>query len=330
VSEAGAAGEPGPGHGHAASAAPSAPGAEPPLARLPQPVIVPSWRWRVWVHPASWVRGLVSVMIIVGAVIGVIVVTAVLLALLDDLRSGSPAVFWTLSLLVGAGALVAIVAVARYLSWRLGRQMATVFAESIPRTEPARSYMVAELAEAGPPRERWTSWRARRWVEQVRQGSDARAFVSMTLSERVLRYDRTDRPVEPERIGGPLGSVAVGQLAIGAALTAGFAVTTSPVSLPTIVAAAATLVSLVRVLRRRALFSPVVAGQGWVQHGSSRWTAEDSVLVATGLVNAKVAIVGPQGVLQLRLRSARQADLEQLWIRWMHPLPNLAQQAFEA
>lgn len=324
MSEAGAAGASVPG-----AATPST-GAEPPVAAFPQPVIVPRWRWRVWVHPASWIRGLLTVLLVVATVIATGVVAAIVMAIIDGLQGRNPAAYWTLAAILGAGSLAVIVAVARYLSWSLGRKMATVFAEGIPRTEPARSYMVAELSEAGPPKDRWTSWHARRWVEQVRQGSDARAFVTAALSERVLRYDRTERPVEPERIGGPLGAAAVGQLVLGAVLTAAFAALTAPVSLPTILCAAVTVAALVRVVRRRALFSPVVAGQGWVQHGDSRWTAADSVLVATGLVSARVVIVGPKGVLQLRLRSARGGDLEQLWIRWMHPLPNLAQQAFDA
>lgn len=303
---------------------------EPPVAAFPQPVVVPRWRWRVWVHPASWIRGLVTVVLVVATVIAVGTVVTVVLAIVDDLRGRSPSAYWTLATLLGVGSLAAIVSVTRYLSWWLGRRTAAAFAEGIPRSEPARSFMVAELSEGGPPSERWTSWRARRWLEQVREGSDARAFVAAALAERVLRYDRTDRPVEPERIGGPLGSAAVAQLAIGATVTVGFAVLVAPVSLPTILAAAVTVGALVRVVRRRALLSPVVAGQGWVQHGSSRWTAGDSVLVATGLVSTRVAIVGPQGVLELRLRSIRQGDLEQLWMRWMHPVPKPGQQAFDA
>jgi hypothetical protein len=53
-------------------------------------------------------------------------------------------------------------------------------------------------------------------------------------------------------------------------------------------------------------------------------------MVVTGLTVARVSIVGPQGVLELRLRSARGGDLEALWMRWMHPLPNHGQQAFDA
>jgi hypothetical protein len=35
-------------------------------------------------------------------------------------------------------------------------------------------------------------------------------------------------------------------------------------------------------------------------------------------------------VLTLRLRSARHADLEALWMRWLHPAPDLRQRAFDA
>ena len=33
--------------------------------------------------------------------------------------------------------------------------------------------------------------------------------------------------------------------------------------------------TLVRLIRRRAVFAPVIAGQGWIEHGSARWTVND-------------------------------------------------------
>ena len=60
------------------------------------------------------------------------------------------------------------------------------------------------------------------------------------------------------------------------------------------------------------------------------WTVEDSVLVATGWANARACLVGPKGVLVLRLRTGRHGDFEALWVRWMHPVPKPDQQAFDA
>lgn len=305
--------------------------AEPPVASWPRPVIVPRWRWRVWVHPSTWIRALLTAVLIAGAMIAGGTIVLLIATLLEDrMRASNPGGYWAVVVLVGGAAVVAVALAARELSRRLGRRAAAVFAHSIPRLEPARSFMLAELSEGGPPKQDWGTWRSRRWVEQVRDGSDARAFVGHALAERVTRYDRTDRPVEPERIGGAMGVRSFSNMVIGAVFTASFAWLGGPTSIAAIIAAAITVGSAIQAIRRRSLFAPVIAGQGWVQHGSVRWTVEDSILVASGLVNARVAIAGPQGVLELRLRSARQADLEQLWMRWMHPLPNLAQQAFDA
>jgi hypothetical protein len=82
----------------------------------------------------------------------------------------------------------------------------------------------------------------------------------------------------------------------------------------------------------------VVAGQGWIQHGAARWTVEDSVVVVTGGpgrhpvlgTGAHVCVVGPPGVMTMRLDARPGRDLGVLWMRWMHPHPNLSQQAFDA
>ena len=304
---------------------------EPPVAVLPQPVIVPRWRWRVWVHPSTWIRALLTVVLMLGAVLAGVTAVVLLAAVLESrMLASNPGGYWAMVVIAGGFALLAVFLVARELSRRLGRRAADSFSHSIPRLEPARSFMLAELSEGGPPKQSWGTWRSRRWIEQVRQGSDARAFVGQSLAQRVLRYDRTDRPVEPERIGGAMGVRSFANLVTGAVLTAAFAWFVGPTSTAAIIAAAITVGAAIQAIRRRSLFAPVIAGQGWVQHGSVRWTTGDSVLVATGLVTARVAIVGPEGVLELRLRSAREGDLEQLWMRWMHPLPNFAQQAFEA
>ena len=307
----------------------AAPG-DPPVAALPQPVVVPRWKWRVWVHPATWIRALLTMVLIVATAIAATVAVAVVFMAADGLQAKSPVTFWATVVIAGAIGIVAVGLVGSALSRKLGRKAATVFADTIPRSEPARSFMLAELAEGGPPKDNWSAWRSRRWLETVREGSSSRAFVAGSVAERVLRYDRTDRPVEPESVGGAMGAAASSSVVTGAVLTAVTAATLGVRAILPILLGAVTVVSLVRALRRRALLAPAVAGQGWVQHGKTRWTAEDSVMVVTGLAIARVSIVGPQGVLELRLRSARGGDLEALWMRWMHPLPNHGQQAFDA
>jgi hypothetical protein len=90
----------------------------------------------------------------------------------------------------------------------------------------------------------------------------------------------------------------------------------------------------VRLLMRGGLFEPVVAGQGWVQHGRSRWTVEDSMLVVTRQSWHMVHLTfsGPAGTLRLSLssRDSQAAPLREFWQRWTHPAPRMAQQAFDA
>jgi hypothetical protein len=171
----------------------------------------------------------------------------------------------------------------------------------------------------------------RRWLDRAREGRHVRAYVSEHLAARTERYDRTDRPLEPEAIGGGMGRGDVAQIVACSAAGAGYWwVSGRGLNPITFVCAVAIVAAISRMVRRRSLFAPVVAGTGWVQHGAVRWTVEDSVLVAMGWANARTCIVGPKGVLVLRLRTSRHRDFEALWVRWMHPVPRLDQPAFDA
>lgn len=303
-----------------------APVAVPP----PRATVVMRWRWRVYAHPASWALALGAVLVfvlLVAAAVAANFLGAELLGLAFDGRrdwafvATSVAVHGTLSI----GALLAMVAIHARATGMAARS----FVATVPATEPARGYMMAELAESGPPKEGWSPWQAGRWVAMVRAHGSERAFVGHSLSERTRTYECTDQQVEPERLGARGGAGGIARVALLLVLAALAAARQGPVSVLPIALAAAAAAVTVRLVRRRALLVPVVAGQGWVQHGRARWTVADSVLVATGWPQATIRIVGPPGVLVLSLGTKRHQELETLWVRWMHPNPLLGQRPFE-
>ena len=300
---------------------------------LPAPVVLRRWRWRVWLHPASWAIGL-------GAVIVLTVLIALHLgvgvAAYWFLERNFGATTWTtgqrvvMAIVIGVLFLSAALA-AMWLVRRLGRIGTNAFIATIPADDPMRSYIEAELAHHGPATDAWRASTAQGWMRTLRGGTDARMFVDRAIAERAAQFDRTDRPVEPERVGGFGGSrdgiylvlcalfAAAGYWARGimSPLAWGFSVGFAAI--------------LFRMVRRRTLLAPIIVGQGWIQHGAARWTVEDSAVVATRyLGSAQVRVIGPPGVLTMQLGTGRTKDFETLWMRWMHPSPNLAQQAFDA
>ena len=306
-----------------------------PLAQ-PSFVVVPRWRWRVYLHPASWA---LSVLAMIGCVVTAITSIAIALgalAVIDEARfegraGGAWGAWeWIISFVV-IGCIVAacIFAIRAILQWS-ARRCATSFEPTIPVSEPARGFMVAELRESGPPKDNWSAARARRWTNEVRSRCDARIYLTRRLEERAVRYDRTDRPVEPERVGAPTGSNNFGTALFFGGMAAYFAWSGGVRSPFLWLFGFFAVATLVRLIRRRAVFAPVIAGQGWIEHGSARWTVNDSVIVATGWSNARVRVVGPPGVLSLLVQTGRGKDFEALWMRWMHPAPNLEQRAFDA
>lgn len=300
-------------------------------APAPTFVSVPVWRWRAYVYPPAWVIGLLALMgfTLIGLA-GVAAVAGCIGAVGSFAGEPWGASAWAM-LVGGVGGIVAAAALAcRWVGRWASRRTAAYFASVIPERELARGLMLAELREAGPPRDGWSGWHAQRWVEEVRRHSQARIFVSRSLEERVRRYDVTDRPVEPERVGGPMGSAATASIAVFALLSGAMFWIGGPRTPIGYIFGAIAITALFRLLRRRALFAPVVAGQGWIEHGSARWTVEDSVILATGWSNAKVRVVGPAGVLTVTLATGRGKEFEALWTRWMHPAPDLQQRAFDA
>lgn len=300
---------------------------------LPAPVVLRRWRWRVWLHPASWAIGL-----------GAVIVLTVLIAL--HLAVGVAA-YWFLERNFGATAwttgqrvVMAIVIGVLFLSaalsatWlvrRLGRVGTNTFIATIPADDPMRSYILAELEHTGPATDAWRPARAQGWMRTLRGGTDARMFVDPVVAERAAHYDRTDRPVEPERVGGLAGS-RDGTYLVLCALLAAFGYWRTGVMSGFAWGCSVGFVAILfRMVRRRTLLAPIIVGQGWIQHGAARWTVEDSAVVATRyLGSAQVRVIGPPGVLTMLLGTGRTKDFETLWMRWMHPNPNLAQQAFDA
>ena len=299
-----------------------------PNGAWPEPIVVAPWRWRVWASPAIWLNSVATFVALI-LVMGVTLFGGFFaVGMVEGLKLEGVVAF-----VANAAALVMVAVLSgmalRHVMRGASGRMAASFAGRVAADAPARAFMFAELAERGPPTDSWSEARARRWVHLVREGRHARAYLPEPLAERVARYDRTDRPVEPETIGGGMVRGDVARATACAALGT-LLLWMRGWNVITIICGVAVAVIAWRMIRRRAMFAPVVAGAGWVQHGHARWTIDDSVLVATGRGTARTCIVGPPGVLVLRLRTARHRDFETLWVRWMHPDPKPDQPAFDA
>ena len=298
---------------------------------MPACVTVPRWRWRVYVHPASWMLGVFTVVvlgILSAAVIGACIAVSFIAAPNASISQWSTVQQVTIivtDLVIAAGG----IGLAALLIRRAAGMAARTFEATIPASEPARGFMVAELQESGPPRDNWTKRKTQRWVRKVRSSSDTRAYLSPWIADRAAQFERTDRPLEPEQIDS--GMASGGRKLFIYTVICGFAVwrfgAFSPILFGFGIGA---ILLLIRLIRRRALFTPVMVGQGWIQHGVVRWTADDSVIFADGWPNARVRVIGPQGVLTMNVNTKRGQNFECLWMRWMHPHPNLTQQAFDA
>jgi hypothetical protein len=300
---------------------------------LPAPVVIRWWKWRVWLHPASWAIGLgaiVALVVLIALHLGVGVLAYWYLERTFDATTWTTGPRVVLAIVIGILFLSATLS-ATWLVRRLGRIGTTSFIATVPADDPMRSYIEAELAHHGPGTDAWRPATAQGWMRTLRGGTDARMFVDRTVADRAVHYDRTDRPVEPERVGGVVGSQD-GMYLVVCGLLAAVGYWRLGVMAPLVWGFSAGFVAILwRMVRRRTLLAPIIVGQGWIQHGAARWTVEDSAVIATRrLGGAQVRVIGPPGVLTMRLGTGRSQDFETLWMRWMHPNPNLAQQAFDA
>jgi hypothetical protein len=143
---------------------------------------------------------------------------------------------------------------------------------------------------------------------------------------------RTQNALEPERIGSFFAQFEVG-FSVMACLFGALNLFSG-----SWVAAAfwgcIGLAMLARLMNQRALFEPVVAGQGWIQRGRIRWTASDSSLIVRMRARNAVVLtfIGAQGTLRLNLstKKSQGTALRDFWARWTHPHPRPDQQAFDA
>ena len=300
-------------------------------ALMPAYVTVPRWRWRVYVHPASWMLGVFTVVvlgILTAGVVGACVAVSFIVAenaSISQWTTAQQVIIIVTDLVIAAGG----IGLAALLIRRAAAMSARTFEATIPASEPARGFMVAELQESGPPRDPWTKRKTERWLRKVRSASDTRAYLSPWIADRAAKFERTDRPLEPEQIDS--GMASGGRKLVIYAIICGFAVWRFGAFSPIVFGfGIGAILLLIRLIRRRALFTPVMVGQGWIQHGVVRWTVDDSVIFADGWPNSRVRVIGPHGVLTLNVSTKRGKDFECLWMRWMHPHPNLTQQAFDA
>lgn len=298
---------------------------------MPACVTVPRWRWRVYVHPASWMLGVFTVVvlgILTAGVVGACIAVSFIVAENASISQWTTVQRVTIivtDLVIAAGG----IGLAALLIRRAAAMAARTFEATIPASEPARGFMVAELQESGPPRDNWTKRKTQRWLKKARSSSDSRAYLSPWIADRAAKFERTDRPLEPEQIDS--GMASGGRTIVIYAIICGFAVWRLGAFSPIVFGfGIGAIVLLIRLIRRRALFTPVMAGQGWIQHGTARWTTEDSVIIADGWPNSRVRVIGPYGVLTMNMSTKRGKAFESLWMLWMHPYPNLTQQAFDA
>ncbi|MBL9140592.1 MAG: hypothetical protein JNK53_01885 [Phycisphaerae bacterium] len=169
------------------------------------------------------------------------------------------------------------------------------------------------------------------WLEQTRASGHV-TWVDQRLDSWLANVHRTSNPLEPEPIGTFFAQFEAGFLAMACVMGTLQLFARSWITAGFWFGAAA--IMLVRLVKRRALFEPVVAGQGWIQHGTMRWTVADSAAIIRGRPRrqVKVTVIGPQGALRLTLgASAKNSTaLREFWARWSHPVPRLDQETYGA
>lgn len=156
------------------------------------------------------------------------------------------------------------------------------------------------------------------------------------LDERLQQWfdgvPRTQNPLEPERIGSFFAQFEVG-FGVMACFVAAFNLFAGSWATAAIWGCVG-VAMFARLVHQRALFEPVVAGQGWIQRGRIRWTVADSSLIVRMRARNAVVLtfIGPQGTLRLNVstKKSQGTALRDFWARWTHPHPRPDQQAFDA
>ncbi len=283
-------------------------------------VVTMRWRghWRLW---RWWITWLGAIAVIVAGVGGAFAVGFFV-------RSFTPN---RVAIVAGVLGVVAIVAGGVIWVWRLyWRYFMNRLCAQLPPQSRAEAFIRAKQMQFGRSVLLTRATRVQ-WTELARS-TGVITWLDERVAEQVLALPRTDRPIEPERIatafqqfetnfGCMAAIMGAYQLAIGSWI-------------PGIVWFMMAAVMGTRLALRGALFVPVVAGQGWVQHGRARWTVLDSVVVIQKRVGktVSVSVVGPAGATRFHfsLKPKHDASLREFWRQWAHPNPRLEQQAFDA
>lgn len=314
--------------GSPAEPAPAAAVAATVPAASPLAVVVGPWRWRHVLDPMFWVTVVSAVLSMGGGVVCTIWIVMMLRE--SDYLSGRPAdlegwlriaLAFILMFAPVAGSMSVVWFIAGLFRRRTLRRMRGGY--------PSFAFEYASCEAGAEPRGNWRRKTATRWARTVRERSAARAFVGPRMAMYCAAYPTTAHRLEPERIGGSMATAEVRFLVVGSVIAAYLLYSVSPFAV--IGLAVPLTIVVARLIVTRTAFSQVVAGPGWVEQGPRRWTVEDSVLFASGGARAEVRLIGPAGVLHLRL--ARDAGVDgqfaTLWSRWMHPRPDLSRRAFE-
>ena len=318
----------------AAHAAPDAPGAAadgsaaPLTAPLPLAVVTGPWRWRHILDPFFWLTVLATIVTMGGAVTGTIWVVMTLRDM-EYFQGAPPGVEQWVRFALGFLMVILPMCAGMTLVWGYAALFRRRAMRGMRGGHPSFAFEYASLEAGAEPRGNWRRKTAARWARTVRERSAARAFLGPRMAMYCTAYPTTAHRLEPERIGGSMATAEVRFLVVGSVIAAYLLYSVSPYAV--IGLAVPLTIVVVRLIATRTAFSQVIAGPGWVEHGPRRWTVEDSVLFVTGGARAEVRLVGPAGVLHLRLARDPGVDgqLATLWSRWMHPHPDLSRRAFE-
>lgn len=268
----------------------------------------------------------IGALCVMGALIVVALVVAGAAILFSALTPQGLSRYWLVSLIVvtvaGAGLL------ARYVVAKIMAVHTRVRVEEALKDMPAnareRAWVMTYELGLGLTRKSRLEW------VNVARSTGVNTWVLGKYPDSVLKLPRTDQSVEPERIATlgqhPEMFVGIAGLAAGA-----FSIMTTKQPMPGAIWLAMGAVMVGRTVLRGALFTPFVAGQGWIQHGKARWTVSDSVVSAsTGRNSVRIEIVGPAGRtrVQYSTKPGKNQQLVDFWQRWTHPVPLLTQEAF--
>lgn len=274
------------------------------------------WRRKWW-----WLTMLMAIAVVAAGIFGVVGMHTVMIRLGGDKIAVAITLF--------AVGLITFGCVARvWLAyWR--RDMDRVCGETPPEA-PQRAFYRAQRMQLGGAMLLRRKLRDQ-WLKLARS-TGVVTWVDQRIADDVLHLPRLNRPIEPERVG-TFWQQADSRFAAIGAMIGGFQLMGGNTVGGVIWLGVAALM-VTRLLRRGALFEPVVAGQGWVQHGRARWTVEDSVAIIKKRTRngLHISVVGPPGTLSLQVsRRAKKDDaMREFWLRWCHPTPRLEQAAFDA